>query len=475
MYPRVLVSGVKGGVGKTTVTLAIISILKERGYRITPFKKGPDYIDSGWLSFFAERPCYNLDSFMMSSTAIIESFKVRAQNSIAIIEGNRALFDGFDAKGSVSSAELAKLLLCPVILVVDCTKTTRSIAAVINGFVSFDSHVQIKGVVLNQIANTRHERIIKDSIKQYCSIEVVGAIPRFSHTKMPERHMGLLPYQEHEMTEETVNFIKKVSDYLDYEKILSIAIEAPPLPEIDLKEYESFATEEFKVGVIRDRVFQFYYEENLEEIRKYGAKIILINSLEDKTLPEVDVLYIGGGFPETNLNYLIKNTSLMEDIKQKAHMGLPIYAECGGLMYLCESIISEEGSYPMVGLFPLKVKMFKKPQAHGYVLAQAEKGNPFFEEGVEVRGHEFHYSKVVDYKDGIKTGFKLKRGEGILEGRDGIIFNNTLATYIHIHALGCRDWLRGIFKKAKQYRELKNEKASNNMPFLWKIDSSTRK
>lgn len=473
MYPRVLIAGTKGGAGKTTVTLAIISLLKEKGYNVTPFKKGPDYIDSGWLSFFAGKPCYNLDSFMMPSEVIVESFKVRAKDSIAVIEGNRGLFDGLDVTGSVSSAELAKLLQCPVILVVDCTKITRSAAAIIKGFISFDNQIQIKGVVLNQIANARHEKIIKDSIKQYCSVEIVGAIPRFPDIKMPERHMGLLPYQEHEMTEETVSFVKKVANYLDHEKILKIAMQGTALPDLKFSENEKLDAQDLKIGVIRDRVFQFYYEENLEEMQRYGAKIVIINSLEDRALPEVDALYIGGGFPETNVHHLNKNTSLMEDIKRKAHMGLPIYAECGGLMYLCETLITEEGSFPMVGLFPLKVKMFKKPQAHGYVVAQAEGDNPFFEEEVEIKGHEFHYSRVVDCTNTVKIGFKLKRGEGIFEGKDGVIFNNTLATYIHIHALGCKEWLKGIFKKAKQYKELKNEETRDNMSFLWKNYSST--
>ncbi|MCX8034173.1 MAG: hydrogenobyrinic acid a,c-diamide synthase (glutamine-hydrolyzing) [Thermodesulfovibrio sp.] len=456
MFPRLLIAGVRGGAGKTTVTLSVISALRKKGVNVLTFKKGPDYIDSGWLSLFSGKPCYNLDTFMMPTKTVIQSFTERAKGYLSVIEGNRGLFDGLDAEGSVSSAELAKLLRCPVILVIDCTKMTRSVAALINGFTQFDKNVDIKGVVLNQIATSRHEKIIRESIKKYCSVEVVGAIPRFKNIKMPERHMGLLPYQEHEMQKEAKEFINRVSEYLDIDRILEIAKNAPSISFMKKKQKVNLIGNGLKIGVIRDRVFQFYYEENLEELKKYGAEIVLINSLEDRTLPEVDALYIGGGFPETNVSYLSQNIDLMKDIRKKAEEGLPIYAECGGLMYLCKSLITNEGEFPMVGIFPFRLKMFKKPQAHGYVIAKIIENNPFYEEGIELKGHEFHYSKVIEYETLPTMSFNIMRGEGMVENMDGAVYKNTLGTYVHIHALGTEEWVKGILKIAKFYKEIKN-------------------
>ncbi|MCX7988982.1 MAG: hydrogenobyrinic acid a,c-diamide synthase (glutamine-hydrolyzing) [Thermodesulfovibrio sp.] len=456
MFPRVLIAGIRGGAGKTTVTLAIIRDLRERGVNVLAFKKGPDYIDSGWLSLFSGKPCYNLDTFMIPEDRVIQSFIERAMGYTSVIEGNRGLFDGLDAEGSVSSAELAKLLRCPVILVIDCTKMTRSVAALINGFTQFDKNLDIKGVVLNQVATPRHEKIIRESIEKYCSVEVVGAIPRFKNLKMPERHMGLLPYQEHEMQKEALDFIQKVSEFLETDKILDIAKKAPAIEFIQKKQELNLMGESLKIGVIRDRVFQFYYEENLEELKKCGAQIVLINSLEDQTLPQIDALYIGGGFPETNVSYLSKNMDLMKDIKKKAEEGLPIYAECGGLMYLCKSLITNEGEFPMVGVFPFRLKMFKKPQAHGYVIAKVNGNNPFYEKEVELKGHEFHYSKVIEYESLPTMSFQMVRGEGIVENMDGAVYKNTLGTYIHIHALGTEEWVKGILKIAKIYKEIRN-------------------
>ncbi|GAQ94293.1 cobyrinic acid a,c-diamide synthase [Thermodesulfovibrio aggregans] len=456
MYPRVFIAGVRGGAGKTTVALSVIDLLTKKGLNVVAFKKGPDYIDSGWLSLFSKNPCYNLDTFMIPRQKVIQSFLERARGDIAVIEGNRGLYDGLDAEGSVSSAELAKLLGCPVILVVDCTKMTRSVAALINGFTDFDREVNIKAVVLNQIANSRHEKIITESIKRYCKVEIVGSIPRFKDIKMPERHMGLLPYQEHEETEQARHFIEKASKYIDGEKIIKIAKEANSLYASNIESSSCLDGKGLKIGVIRDRVFQFYYEENLEEIKKTGASVVFIDSLQDKTLPDIDALYIGGGFPETNVKYLIKNSSLMNQIKQKAEEGLPIYAECGGLMYLCKTLITQEGSFPMIGIFPLTLCMYKKPQAHGYVVARVDESNPFYEKGLEIRGHEFHYSKVIEYDKLPCFCFKMDRGEGIIDSRDGALYKNTLGTYVHVHALGCMEWLKGILRVAKIYKENKN-------------------
>lgn len=456
MFPRILIAGTRGGAGKTTVTLSIIYALRKKGLKVITFKKGPDYIDSGWLSLFSNNPCYNLDTFMIPKERVIQSFIERSKGDISIIEGNRALYDGLDSEGTVSSAELAKLLKCPVILVIDCTKITRSTAALINGFVNFDREVNIKGVVLNQIANSRHERIVKESIERYCNVDILGAIPRFKNATMPERHMGLLPYQEHEMKREAEEFIGRISEHLNIEGILKIAKDSPPIDSTKEEVSACSIGVGLKIGVIRDRVFQFYYEENLEELKKRGVELVLIDSLRDRALPDIDALYIGGGFPETNVNYLSQNNELMKDLRDKADEGLPIYAECGGLMYLCKSLLTDEGNFPMVGVFPFKLKMFKRPQAHGYVVAKVNEINPFYEIGTEIRGHEFHYSKVIEHESLPPMSLKVLRGEGIIDNMDGACYKNTLGTYIHIHALGTESWIEGIIKKAKIYKEQKN-------------------
>lgn len=456
MYPRILIAGVRGGSGKTTVTLAILSLLRKRGLNTVAFKKGPDYIDSGWLALFSGNICYNLDTFMIPPDRVIQSFMERARGYISVIEGNRGLYDGMDVKGSVSTAELAKLLHCPVILVVDCTKITRSVAALINGFITFDKKVQIKGIVLNQVANPRHEKIIKESMKKYCPVEIVGSIPRFKDLKMPERHMGLLPQYEYEMKKEVVDFINETAKYLEEEKIIRIAMQAPEISYNSEPSKVDISGKGLKIGVIRDRVFQFYYEENIEELKKHGAEIVLINSLENKSLPDIDALYIGGGFPETNVKYLCKNLDLMKNINEKSQHGLPIYAECGGLMYLCKSLITDEGEFPMAQVFPFRLKMFKKPQAHGYVIAKVKESNPFYKKGLKIKGHEFHYSRVIEYEKIPQMCFTMLRGEGIMENKDGVCYKNTLGTYMHVHALGCKEWVKGILRRAKNYKEIKN-------------------
>jgi cobyrinic acid a,c-diamide synthase len=458
-YPRLVIAGLRGGSGKTTVSLGLIAALRSlKGLAVIPFKKGPDYIDAGWLSVAARNPCYNLDPFLISQEKIMDSFISHCTGDIAVIEGNRGLYDGMDAEGSYSTAELAKILKSPVLLVVDCTKMTRTTAALVLGCMNLDRNVQIKGVILNQVSGSRHESVIRAAIGQYCSLPVVGAIPRLPAGEFPERHMGLTPYQEHPDTDRAISFAETLANnYLDIERILRVAREVDPL-EAPETASPSVITRHLslRIGVIRDSAFQFYYPENFDELRAHGATLIEISALTGRALPDdIDALYIGGGFPETHAIALAENLPFRDSLRNAVSEGLPVYAECGGLMYLGEGLLLGDRKYPMAGIFPLVFSLEKKPQAHGYSIVEVVSGNPFYPQGTILKGHEFHYSRplnTAEESDRFSYAFKMKRGHGIHGKRDGICFNNVLATYTHVHARGTEEWGKGLVRQAMLYR-----------------------
>lgn len=466
-YPRLTIAGLRGGSGKTMLSLGLVVAFREKGLKVVPFKKGPDYIDAGWLASSAGHPCYNLDPFLIGSDRLLSSFIAHSEGSdISVIEGNRGLFDGMDEDGSYSTAEVAKALRSPVILIVDCSKVTRTVAAMIFGAMRFDKELMIRGIVLNHLAGNRHESVIRKSIEKYCAIPVFGAIPRFESGEFPERHMGLTPYQEHPDTLKAISFAGNVAKkYLDVDKILGIAREAEPITTVPSNEIQVTTNtlkenSSLKIGVIRDSAFQFYYPENFEELERYGANLIEISALASSQLPDIDALYIGGGFPETHAVALAENARFRDSLRSAVEEGLPVYAECGGLMYLGKGLIIENKTYPMAGIFPLVFSLERRPQAHGYSIVEVINKNPFFPEGTVLRGHEFHYSKPVDEMEemnGFSYAFKMKRGNGIYGRMDGICYRNVLATYTHLHAFGAEEWVEGILRRAiefKKYRYL---------------------
>lgn len=353
--PRLTIAGLGGDTGKTAVSVGLCRVWQKKGYTVIPFKKGPDYIDMGWLSRGASQPCYNIDLFFMDKTQILSSFSLNTKNAdIALIEGNRGLYDGMDLEGSVSTAEIAKLLRSPVILILDCTKVTRTVAALALGCQTLDPEVPIKGVILNRLAGHRHGSITQKSVEKYCNLPVVGAIPKLKNITFPGRHLGLVPPQEHPLAEEAVDKAAEVmAKYLDIEHLWHIAQEAPLLHFIP-EEYAEIIKKQVTIGVIRDSAFQFYYPENLDALKRAGANLIEFSALTDDLPPSLNALYIGGGFPETHAKLLSANEKLMQAIKKAAEEGLPIYAECGGLMYLGEELIWEAKSYPMVVFYLLK-------------------------------------------------------------------------------------------------------------------------
>jgi len=467
--PRLVISGLRGGSGKTILSVGIIAAWRNQGKNVTPFKKGPDYIDAGWLALAAGRPCYNLDTFLVSQNHIVDHFISRSgAGNMAVIEGNRGLYDSIDPEGSTSTAELAKLLKVPVILSVDATKITRTMAAVVAGCEQFDPEVHIRGVVLNRVAGTRHESILRRSIDAHCGIPVVGAVPKLKAEDFPERHMGLVPTPEHDWAKDSVDAAAEMAaKYLDLTTLASIASEAALTLEVSSEPMTPRSGETSgaptdpaagrpRIGIIRDSAFQFYYPENIDALTTAGADIVFFSPLEQTSVPPVDAIYIGGGFPETHAEVLADNIQFRQELKQLADKGLPIYAECGGLMYLGEELVLDEGRFPMAGVLPIVYGFSKRPQGHGYTVFEVDQPNPFYEVGSRLTGHEFHYSKVLEYRGKDEDmAFAMERGNGLVDGRDGAMVHNVLATYSHIHALGTPQWAEGLVRQAEKYRNSK--------------------
>jgi len=459
--PRLMVASHRGGAGKTIVSLGLLFSLKTRNFKVASFKKGPDYIDAGWLSSIAERPCRNLDLFILNEEQNLFTFFLGVKDGVdvALIEGNRGLYDGVDWQGSCSSAQLARLLKTPVIFVLDCTKATRSMAALLKGFVEFEKDVTIAGVILNNIARPRHENIIRTAIENYVGIKVLGSIPKLKHLPN-ERHLGLITSYEFHFKFLPIlkeSFEKNV----DLDKILEIAQNVEPLliPGHYLTE-EKNLYKGLKIAVFYDKAFQFYYPENLEILHNLGAELVYVNALQDRTLPEVDGIYLGGGFPEVYAEALAENGTLRKDVYLAGEEGIPIFAECGGLMYLGKEIFWKDKSYPMVGLLPIRFVVEPRPQGHGYVLARCVKANPYFPEGEIIKGHEFHYSRpeILDFKPGMEFVFKLEKGTGFGGGKDGLQYKKIFASYTHIHFLAISYFARNFLNQAKDFEGIKFNK-----------------
>jgi cobyrinic acid a,c-diamide synthase len=452
--PRLVVSAVRGGLGKTTLSLGIIAAWRNEGKEVATFKKGPDFIDAGWLGAAAERPCYNLDLFLMEEESILGSFvRHSAGADAAVIEGNRGLYDGVDGSGTYSTARLARLLDAPVVLIVDCTKSSATVAAVVLGIKQYDPSVAVRGIILNNVSPGRHESVIRQAIEQSSGIRVVGAVPRLRHGEFPERHMGLTPFQEHPDVDKAIAASASVADkYLDLGALWQIAGDTGPLRSVKQSAGPSVDTDCPVIGVIRDKAFQFYYPDNIEALERAGAMIREINALQDRELPPLDALYIGGGFPETQAAELAGNISFTGSVKAAVEKGLPVYAECGGLIYLGRSLRLGETVYSMTSVLPADFVLEKKPQAHGYTQVEVSGQNPFFEMQCNLRGHEFHYSRIENFEELPGMAYTMRRGAGIDGRHDGIVYKNVLATYTHLHALGAPQWAEALVRRAGMFR-----------------------
>jgi cobyrinic acid a,c-diamide synthase len=451
-----VIAGLAGGSGKSVVSVGITAALRRAGYTVVPFKKGPDYIDAGWMQLAAGGKCYNLDPYFMSREAIEESFTRRSAGAdYVIVEGNRGLYDGVNVEGGYSTAELAHTLNLPVILVVNCTKTTRTVAAMVLGCQMFDPRIEIKGVILNQIANNRQRLLITESVERYTGLPVLGSIPRLKTDIFPMRHLGMVPHQEYDDSSGALDFlVDLIVENVDLEKVKQTMKPLPLATDNGTHALQTVGKNHtLRIGVLQDAAFQFYYSENLEALEREGAELLYINAMEDSCLPEVDGLYIGGGFPETGAKELAANESFRRSVKEAADKGLPIYAECGGLIYLGESIILAGKTYPLVGIFPVQFEMSKRPQAHGYSIFEVDRENGFYPVGTVVKGHEFRYSKVMNWRGtDDQLVVKMTRGTGFVEGRDGVTYKNVFALYTHVHAEGTPEWARGFVEKCQRVK-----------------------
>lgn len=438
------------------MTLGLCRNLVQAGLEVQPFKKGPDYIDAAWLSLAASRQASNLDPFLMPAEKLLSLFTTEcASANFALIEGNRGLFDGKDTSGSYSTAELAKLLQTPVILVLDCTKMTRTVAAVVLGCRHFDPGLNLAGVILNRTAGQRHQTIVRQCIEKYTDIPVVGILPKISPDPIPERHMGLISDRECLWTHRTLDALAAIAgECLDLPKIMDIAGSAPNL-ETPLQAPRAFAetADTVRIGVIRDAALWFYYKENLDELRRHGAELVELSLLSPTEWSQIHGLYLGGGFPETQAAQLSENKLIRNLVRDLSAGGLPIYAECGGFMYLGESLIYDETVFPMAGVFPLQTMLCAKPQGHGYTVSRVVRANPFHPRGLEFTGHEFHYSKCVSpLSPDIAFALEMRRGCGIDAHRDGLIRRNTFACYTHLHAYGVPTWAENFVNAARFYK-----------------------
>ncbi len=431
---------------------------------MAPFKKGPDYIDAAWLSLAAGRPCRNLDLFLIPSPTLLESYRKSCVGAdLAVVEGNRGLFDGMDPEGSFSSAELAKLLRIPVLLSVDATKTTRTAAAQVLGCQTMDPDVPLRGVILSRTAGSRHETVLRQAIEGICGIPVLGALPKLPDDLFPERHLGLVPPQETAGAHHPLARVAAVAEeHLDLDGILDMAREhsLPPRAANGIRLVEAAepvarppAHPPVRIGVFRDAAFQFYYPENLEGLEAAGGELVEISPLEDPELPSVDALYLGGGFPETLAVGLSENRPFMRSVREAAEGGLPIYAECGGAVYLGEKLHYEGRVHPLAGVLPVEYGFQEKPRGHGYTILETTGDNPYFPVGQKVTGHEFHYTYMLSPDaDALKFVFRVQRGYGFTGSCDGVCRLGVLASYTHIHALGAPGWAPAVIRAASRYR-----------------------
>ena len=453
--PRVVIAGLSGGSGKTLISTGLARALSNQGAKVAVFKKGPDFIDTAWLSAAARTQAHNLDTFLAPSIEPVRSLQNQAADEIAIIEGCRGLFDGFDVQGTHSTAELAKLIQAPVVLVLDATKSTRTLAALVLGCMALDPKLNLAGVILNRVGTPRQEQLIREAIEFTTQIPVFGALPKLSEEHLPSRHLGLvLPAERQDCEAALAAMSVAVATHVDLMSLRRVAESAPALHACPVAEVISATPKppgaSVRIGVLRDAAFCFYYAENLAALEAAGATLVPVSPLADRIVPTIDALYAGGGYPEEFAQQLSDNVLFRRALAERIRQGLPVWAECGGLMYLSKAIERASSHWPMVGALPFAVEHTKRAQAHGYVEAVVDTANPFLALGTRLRGHEFHYSHFKPSSAPMNTVLALERGVGIVAGRDGVLVNRVFASYIHLFAPGVPEWAKSFVRVARE-------------------------
>lgn len=441
--------------GKTTISIGLCAAFSQCGKTVQPFKKGPDYIDPMWLSRAASNDCFNLDFHTQNHDEILRAFGQRTdQADISIIEGNKGLYDGLDLEGGNSNAALATLLDSPVILVIDAQGMTRGIAPLILGYQAFEKNINIAGVILNQLGGSRHESKLRAVIEHYTGVPVVGAVHRDPMLNIQERHLGLIPSNEATAVEKQINAVADViSQQVNLEQLQNIANNAAT-PKYQPQSDPVSAPIDVRIGIAQDTAFGFYYPDDLQAFRTAGAELVSIDTLHDTQLPDIDGLFIGGGFPETQMQALEANTRLREQIRAAIEAGLPVYAECGGLMYLSRSLQWNETTCDMVGALPLDTRMHQRPQGRGYVqLARTENALWATPNGPQVDAHEFHYSSAENLEKDTQFAYRVLRGHGVNGEHDGIIHHNVLANYSHMRNVENNPWVNQFVDFVRQHKQ----------------------
>jgi cobyrinic acid a,c-diamide synthase len=459
-----LISAAHKSSGKTTLSIGLCAALRRRGLSVQPFKKGPDYIDPMWLGLASGRPCHNLDFFLSPDQEIVDTFMQRSHGAeVALAEGNKGLYDGLNLDGSNSNAALAKLLKLPVILVVDARGMTRGVAPLLLGYQAFDRDVQIAGVILNQLGGRRHEKKLRAVIEHYTHIPVIGAVQHDDTMAIVERHLGLMPSNETATAMRKIYAIADaVAQQVDLDQLLALTrTENRPAESIQ-QSLPIESKDRIKLGIARDAAFGFYYPGDLESLEAHGASLVPFDTLHDTRLPDVDGLFIGGGFPETQMQALEANNTLRTAIRQAIENGLPVYAECGGLMYLSRSLSWNGKTHAMVGAIPADTIMHDRPQGRGYVVLRETGASPWpagtAPQSNEIHAHEFHYSALTNLAPNLRYAYEVTRGAGVDGQHDGIVIGNLLATYTHMRDVGGNHWTRRFVEFIRTCREQRGRK-----------------
>lgn len=452
--PRLLVAGVTSGVGKTLVSTSIMYYFESKGYQVQPFKIGPDFIDPTYHAAICKRNSYNLDVWMMGQSGVLNKFNSTSSHAdIAVIEGVMGVFDGvFGKSGFGSTAHVARILNSPIILVVDASRAGESIAAVVYGFLNFDKRLDVLGIVLNNVASLKHLKTIKEGMRQKINVPVIGVIFRDKDLVLNERHLGLIPVLK--AGKSNVNRIVTVSRLISKNLCLKRLRNLRVIRRDTVPMSSPGCVEPVvKIAIAKDESFNFYYPDTIESLKLNNAEIISFSPVNDKKLPDgISGLILGGGFPEILADHLAKNYFIKKSILKEAQNGMPIYAECGGLMYLTKTVTQhrkgKKRTRKMIGLVDADTVMSDRPILN---YTEAVNSGSFFRNIRKVRGHEFHYSRIHNIGKDLRFAYSLRRGNGISNNKDGVIVYNCLASYMHLHFGGDQRLARRVVELCRNY------------------------
>ncbi|MGD2016028.1 MAG: cobyrinate a,c-diamide synthase [Desulfobacterales bacterium] len=456
----IVVAGTKSGCGKTTVSLGLMAALVKRGLKVAPFKVGPDFIDPGHHSRIAGVGSRNLDGWMLSRNFNLDVFANGMKDAdIAVVEGVMGLFDGYDGKSEAgSTAQIAKWLGLPVILLVDAASMARSAAAIVMGFEHFDAELTYAGVIFNHIGSGRHLQYLKEAVQDRIEMPCLGGILRNTAIAIPERHLGLVTQEDHPLAEKNIDQLADlIEKSIDLDSLLNNLADAD-LSSQTKERPQNQIEKRVRIAVARDNAFCFYYADNLDLLKQQGAELVFFSPIVEQDLPQdIDGLYLGGGYPELFAEKLAENVALKNRVKKKSADGMPIYGECGGFMYLCEELIDlNNNRYPMSGCFPFTTRMFTRLKALGYREITLSHNTVIGNAGLTIRGHEFHYSELSNLSKDVATVFSITDRSGIDKTPEGYLINHTLGSYNHLHFGSQPDVARCFVENCLTYRNKRN-------------------